>query len=179
MPPKRNFMMTPNWRDDDTHPDCRQWLTNCQAQPDRVAVWIVPGAPALSEKKGFRRKSTVAWNVRQAMLKEVTVMEMLLMGLCMAVFGTGVAAAAFGAATRSESRDSVVQPKRPLVNAVAPTKFFSESIATPGKSRQVPIEDLLLQIENHVRMEQAAAESFLAFPTQAQLHSRTNSPFVN
>ena len=107
-------------------------------------------------------------------------MEMLLMGLCMAVFGTGVAAAAFGAATRSESRRFSCTTQGPLVNAVAPTQFFSDSIATPGIS--VPassIEVLLLQIENHVRMEQAAAESFLAFPTQAQLHSKTNSPFVN
>jgi hypothetical protein len=108
-------------------------------------------------------------------------MEMLLMGLCVAVFGVGVAAAAFGAATRSEPRNSAVQPNLPLVRAVAPTRFFSDSVATPPAipSRQVPIEVLLLQIENHVRMEQAAAESFIAFPTQAQLHSKTNSPFVN
>ena len=44
---------------------------------------------------------------------------------------------------------------------------------------QVPIEVLLLQIENHVRMEQAAAESFLASPTHDLLHSKTTSPFVN
>jgi len=108
-------------------------------------------------------------------------MEMLLMGLCMALFGTAVAAAAFGAATRTESRDSAVQPKLPLAKAVTPTRFFSDNVARPAAipSRQVPIDDLLLQIENHVRMEQAAAESFLAFPTQAQLHSKTNSPFVN
>jgi len=43
----------------------------------------------------------------------------------------------------------------------------------------VPIEVLLYQIENHVRLEQAAAESFVAFPTQALLHSKTTSPFVN
>jgi hypothetical protein len=43
----------------------------------------------------------------------------------------------------------------------------------------VPIEVLLLQIENHVRMEQAAAEVFLAFPSQARLHRKTTSPFVN
>jgi hypothetical protein len=28
-------------------------------------------------------------------------------------------------------------------------------------------------------MEQAAAEMFLAFPSQARLHSKTTSPFVN
>lgn len=112
-------------------------------------------------------------------------MEMLLMGLCMAVFGMGVAAAAFGAATRSESSDAAVQPQLPLVKAVAPARFFSDRAAVmptvpPVVSpRQVPIEVLLLQIENHVRMEQAAAESFLAFPTHALLHSKTTSPFVN
>jgi hypothetical protein len=108
-------------------------------------------------------------------------MEMLLMGLCAAVFGVGVAAAAFGAATRSESHDSAVQPGLPLVKAVAPPRFFSDNAATPAAiaTPQVPIEVLLLQIENHVRMEQAAAESFLAFPTHDHLHSKTPSPFWN
>ncbi len=108
-------------------------------------------------------------------------MEMLLMGLCVAVFGAGVAAAAFGAATRSESPSSTAQPMLPLVKAVPPTRFFSDSITAPAtiRSGQVPIEVLLLQIENHVRMEQAAAELFISSPTQAQLHSKTNSPFVN
>ncbi len=113
-------------------------------------------------------------------------MEMLLMGLCMSVFGLGIAALAFGAATRSQSSDStVVQPALPMVKAVAPARFFSDRAgATPTvppvvSPQQVPIEVLLLQIENHVRMEQAAAEMFLAFPSQARLHSKTTSPFVN
>ena len=108
-------------------------------------------------------------------------MEMLLMGLCMALFGTAVAAAAFGAATRSESNDSPVQPQLPLAKAMTPTRFFSDSVARPAAmpSPEASIEILLQQIENHVRMEQAAAESFLAFPTQAQLHTKTKSPFVN
>ena len=64
---------------------------------------------------------------------------------------------------------------------VLQTRFFTDSVSKPTAmpSRQVPIEVLLLQIENHVRMEQAAAELFIATPTQAQLHSKTNSPFVN
>jgi hypothetical protein len=108
-------------------------------------------------------------------------MEMLLMGLCMSVFGLGIAALAFGAATRSKSSDSAVQPQLPLVQAVAPTRFFSDRVPVPPAtiSGQVPVEILLMQIENHVRLEQAAAESFLAFPTHAQLHSKTSSPFVN
>ena len=43
---------------------------------------------------------------------------------------------------------------------------------------RIPIEALLLQIDNHVRLEQAAAESFLEYPTAALLHSRTISPLV-
>ena len=114
-------------------------------------------------------------------------MEMFLMGLCVSIFGLGVAVVAFGAATRSESSespDAAVQPALPLVKAVAPAHFFSDRAAAPpvvpaAPPWPVPIEVLLLQIENHVRMEQAAAESFLAFPTQALLHSKTTSPFVN
>jgi hypothetical protein len=47
---------------------------------------------------------------------------------------------------------------------------------TPSR---IPIEALLAQIEKHVRLEQAAAESFVEFPTPAMLHSKTTSPFVN
>jgi len=108
-------------------------------------------------------------------------MDMLLMGLCLSVFGVVFVALAFGAAMRSESWNSAVQPELPLVKAAAPARFFSDRVAVPPAVTplQVPIEVLLLQIENHVRMEQAAAESFLASPTHALLHSRTTSPFVN
>jgi hypothetical protein len=82
---------------------------------------------------------------------------------------------------RSESWNSAVQPELPLVKAAAPARFFSNRVPiTPAvPPLQVPIEVLLLQIENHVRMEQAAAESFLKSPTQTLLHSKTTSPFVN
>lgn len=109
-------------------------------------------------------------------------MDMLLMGLCVAVFGVVVAALAFGAATRSsDSSYSAVQPDLPLAKAATPARFFSDRVplSAPVPPLQVPIEVLLLQIENHVRLEQAAAESFLAFPSQALLHSKTTSPFVN
>lgn len=112
-------------------------------------------------------------------------MEMFLMCLCMSIFGMGVAAAAFGAATRSESSDSTAQPRLPLVKAAAAPRFFAETVAVPPATAsiqlpiQVPIEVLLMQIENHIRQEQAAAESFISFPTQAHLHSKTSSPFVN
>ena len=108
-------------------------------------------------------------------------MDMLLMGLCVAICGVAFVALAFGAAMRSESWNSPAQPELPLVKAVAPARFFSDRAPVPPvvPPLRVPIEVLLLQIENHVRLEQAAAESFLAFPSQALLHSKTTSPFVN
>jgi hypothetical protein len=108
-------------------------------------------------------------------------MDMLLIGLCLVVSGVAFVALAFGAAIRSESWNSPAQPELPLVKAVAPARFFSDRvpISPAVPPLQVPLEVLLLQIENHVRLEQAAAESFLAFPSQALLHSKTTSPFVN
>jgi len=108
-------------------------------------------------------------------------MEMLLMGLCISLFGVAVAAAAFGAATRRESSTPAVQPVLPAMK-VAPDRFFAERVvpAVPAiRQPQVPIEVLLQQIENHVRLEQAAAESFVEFPTEALLRSKTTSSFVN
>ena len=106
-------------------------------------------------------------------------MEMLLMGLCVALFGTAVAAAALGAAT-DRDHPTPLTAQIPLVKAVTAPQFFFDSAAIPAAipSRSVSIEVLLLQIENHVAGA-GGSESFLAFPTQAQLHSKTNSPFVN
>ena len=114
-------------------------------------------------------------------------MEMFLVGLCLSVFGLAVSAIAFGAATRDE-REQVkpgVQPElKPALKLPAPRFFVdapalldSPAIAMPRT--QVPIEVLLLQIERHVRLEQAAAESFHEYPTTESLHSRTASPLVH
>jgi hypothetical protein len=102
-------------------------------------------------------------------------MEMLLMGAVLSMFGLAVACLAFGAATREEA---VAQPE-PVKAAVADAKFFVDAPAVPAPAYRVPIEALLLQIENHVRLEQAAAESFLQSPNPNLLHSRTISTLVN
>ena len=106
-------------------------------------------------------------------------MEMFLMGLCVSVFGLAVAAVAFGAATRTEAPAPVVQPAIAAPKEV-PARFFSDRPPLPVPVHpQIPIEVLLQQIENHVRLEQAVAESFLEFPTHAVLHSKTTSALVN
>src|SRR5689334_11095944 len=106
-------------------------------------------------------------------------MEMLLMGAVLAMFGLAVTCLAFGAATRDVSAAETKPVEVPAL-AVADARFFA---ATPPRPQptldRIPIEALLLQLENHVRLEQAAAESFLQRPTASLLHSRTISPLVN
>jgi hypothetical protein len=99
-------------------------------------------------------------------------MEMLLMGAVLSMFGLAVTCMAFGAATRGLDREPVKE-KPALKPSIPAPRFFV------NPARQVPIEALLLQIENHVRLEQAAAESFLQAPDSAHLHSRTTSALVN
>jgi hypothetical protein len=109
-------------------------------------------------------------------------MEMLLMGAVLSIFGLAVTCLAFGAATRGvpgaekEKEAIKVAPAASL----APARFFRDSPALPvAAHNRVPIEALLLQIENHVRLESAAAECFMESPNAALLHSRTTSSLVN
>jgi hypothetical protein len=105
-------------------------------------------------------------------------MEMLLMIGCISLFGLAVTCLAFGAATGASEPPVSTNLHEPA--AVAPARFFADAVATmPPAAPAVPLAALLLQIESHVRLEQAAAESFLEAPTAALLHSRTMSPFVN
>lgn len=107
-------------------------------------------------------------------------MEMFLMGLCMSAFGIAVTAVAFVAAARPKYSTPAIQPELPVVKVAPPARFFTDRVSPSIPSLpQVPIELLLQQIESHVRLEQAAAESFVAFPTQTLLYRKTTSPFVN
>jgi len=110
-------------------------------------------------------------------------MEMLLMGACLSVFGLAVACLAFGAAARGADETVSAAPALPneaVMAAASPSRFFVGQPALPAAARnRVPIEALLLQLESHVRLEQAAAQSFLESPNSSLLHSRTISPLVN
>jgi hypothetical protein len=113
-------------------------------------------------------------------------MVMFLMVLCMSVFGLAISALAFGAATRGLPVDQGT----PLVAAVderlaaVPERFFvrdvaPEPVVAPRPIPKVPVEVFLAQIERHIRLEQAAAESFLSAPSPESLHGRTVSPLVH
>lgn len=109
-------------------------------------------------------------------------MEMLLMGVVLSIFGLAVSCLAFGAATREEpaSEPGPALGKEAVKAAAVNARFFAAVPALPvTAANRVPIEALLLQIENHVRLEQAAAACFLESPNATRLHSRTISPLVN
>src|ERR1035437_1049204 len=110
-------------------------------------------------------------------------MEMLVMGAFLSILGLAVACMAFGAATRREQeRKATPAVELKVAKPAAATRFFVEpgELVIPLAARQrVPIEALLLQIEDHVRLEHVAAESYLASPNSTLLYSRTASRFVN
>ncbi|HLA76679.1 MAG TPA: hypothetical protein VJU18_03760 [Vicinamibacteria bacterium] len=101
-------------------------------------------------------------------------MAMFLMVLCMSLLALAVTFVAFAGATRAQA-ESAPQPKLKPERAL-PQHFFADA---PVDRPTVPPSVLLAQIEQHIRLEQAAAESFIERPTPASLHGRTTSPFVH
>jgi hypothetical protein len=101
-------------------------------------------------------------------------MEMFLMAVALSLLGVAVSAVLFAAATRQSPQEEMrVAPELPVI---VPPRFFTDEAAAPAR---IPIEALLLEIERHVRLEQAAAESFLHAPTVESLNSRTMSRLVH
>lgn len=108
-------------------------------------------------------------------------MEVFLMVLCMSLLGVAVSAIAFGAATRGDDTPVEVEAPQPAVvigKAMTPA-FFAAGDALDEVPVQLPLEVLLRRLETHVRLEQAAAESFLMAPSAEALHTRTSSPLVH
>lgn len=106
-------------------------------------------------------------------------MEMFLMIAAMTLLGVAVSAAAFAAATR-EAQPPAPQASRAAERWPLPASgFFADDDKAVRGRAAVPIEALLLQIERHVRLEQAAAEAFHEMPTLESLHGRTVSPLVH
>jgi len=129
----------------------------------RVTVRLKPDAAADLDEGRSREKESD--------------MEMFLMGLCLSLLGVAVSALTFGVATRGQ-RAAEAQPAARKV-AVPAAQFFVADEAKPAVAARVPVEILLAQLEQHVRLEQAAAESFLHLPTTDSLHTRTKSPLMN
>jgi hypothetical protein len=104
-------------------------------------------------------------------------MEMFLIILFSSFAALAVSCVMF--AGLAPKKDKPAEARTEPTTTAAPARFFvNDAVRTPIQSR-IPMEVLLSQLERHVRLEQAAAESFLSGPTVESLHSRTTSPFAN
>jgi hypothetical protein len=110
-------------------------------------------------------------------LKEGT-MEVVLMLAGLGFAGLVASALLLSALLRHDS----TAPGGPGARIQAdPPQFFKENAPwrDPDVPPSEPVQVLLLRIEQHVRVEQAAAESFHLCPTSASLHTHTTSPLVH
>ena len=97
---------------------------------------------------------------------------MFLAILALSLLAVLVSAVLFVAATRQPPADPA-RPDERLLNL--PSHFFADD-RVPRAGGVLPIEVLLLQMDRHVRLEQAAAEAFCDHPTTEALQRRTTSP---
>jgi hypothetical protein len=99
-----------------------------------------------------------------------------LFGLCLVL--SVVSAVVLAAALREEPME---QPVTAVPQEAGRPAFFGQPAPrrTADIASTVPVEVLLLELERHIRLEQAAAESFHRFPTPATLHRATASPLVH
>jgi hypothetical protein len=110
-------------------------------------------------------------------------MELFLMVLVVSMAALGLTVVAFAIAnTPASGSESEAAEQRPVQAASAP-RFFADDPMTASvvtaRRPALTAEALRLHIERHIRLEQAAAENFLARPTSQSLHSRTTSVLVN
>jgi hypothetical protein len=104
-------------------------------------------------------------------------MEMFLMTAAGCLLGIVVCTALFAAATHDVRQTGARTAWQTGQVTREVPQFFA--IDADTLAPRVPIEALLLQIERHIRLEQAAAESFHDAPTAESLHSRSASPLVH
>ena len=106
-------------------------------------------------------------------------MEMFLTALVLSFMGVAVSFVAFAAAVRDNGpREDRGQSVPIRLTTLPDDSFFADNRLQAGRV-VVPIEALRLQIEHHVRLEQAAAEAFHQMPTHESLHVQTVSPLVH
>jgi hypothetical protein len=113
----------------------------------------------------------------KALLEEVA------MGLILMLLGLAVLLMAFQGVVLAymwrESRGDGAPPADASAR-VPPSQFFGTAARpTHHGVDAVPIDVLLQHLEQHIRLEQAAAESYHSSPTVAALHKQTTSPLLH
>ena len=97
-------------------------------------------------------------------------MMMLLTLLCMSFLTFAVSAVCLRKELSENDARPEIKSGRPI--ALDPPRFFAGDLAAPPEATRIPIAVLKSEIERHVRVEQAAAESYLDVPTREKLHTR-------
>jgi hypothetical protein len=105
-------------------------------------------------------------------------MEMFLTLSALSLLALVVMAVLLAAAGRQFFDDAPAERRSDAQPRHVPSHFFADTrqAASPAP---VSIEALLLQIEGHVRLEQAAAQAFQEAPTVEALQMATTSPLVH
>lgn len=104
-------------------------------------------------------------------------MMMFLTLLCVSLFAVAVLSAiVYGS---SPSPESHLENRPEATDAPTATRFFAGDLTGPPARTQLPVDAVIAQIERHVRLEQAAAESFLEIPAPDTLHAPTSARFLN
>lgn len=94
-----------------------------------------------------------------------------IVGLCVCLF---VFALALGSSIAGGS------PAKPTQTVVPTARFFApQAQANAPMYREVPLHMFLSQLEHHIRLEEAAAQSFVDKPTVANLYAPTTSQWAN
>jgi hypothetical protein len=99
-------------------------------------------------------------------------MEIVLLVAVLSILGLAVSSVAFAAAKRNTS--PAVAPWPPI--GPQPISRFFVRRTEVESAHLDPFDALLLRVERHVQLEQAAGESFVFAPTVESLHIKTVSP---
>ena len=96
------------------------------------------------------------------------------MGFSICLGGVMVTVLLFSIAMRPSEEDE--DSEGPAKQTVTPERFFSDEVIEPVSRSDQPMEVTLLQLEEHVLREQAAARLFLKVPSADSLHAPSESP---
>ena len=101
-------------------------------------------------------------------------MDAILISFAICVLGVMVTVLLFAIAMRpeKEKEEAAPEPKAPY----ASESFFLEEATGVPAEPQAPTNALILDLEQHVRGEQKAAEVFVRGPNPDSLHAPTDSP---
>ena len=104
-------------------------------------------------------------------------MMMFLSLLCIGILAVAMLSAiVYGTSPHDEKRPEI-RPDAPL--SLGSSRFFAGDLAAPPQPPQLPIDAVIAQIERHVRLEQAVAESFLELPAGDRTRVPSSARFVN